>query len=79
MSFDYEWKDMPEIEGEEEDKRRSRGSFYAILKRVEGHRDFFNRAWKLQIRCGALFGQRAEMRFSWCKRPGGKWRFRPEC
>ena len=33
MWFDYEWKDMPEIEGEEEDKRRSRGSFYAILKK----------------------------------------------
>ncbi len=60
MAFDYEWKDMPEIASEEEDKRRSRGSFYTILKRIEGHRDFFDRAWKLQIRCGALFGQRAE-------------------
>ncbi len=36
------------------------GAFYAILKRIEGHRDFFDRAWKLQIRCRALFGQRAE-------------------
>lgn len=60
MSFDYEWKDMPEMPGENEDKRRSRGPFYAVLKRIEGHRDFFNRAWKLQIRCGALFGQKAE-------------------
>jgi len=50
MSFDYEWKDMPEIAGEEEDRRRSRGSFYAVLKRIEGHREFFDRAWKLQVR-----------------------------
>ena len=60
MSFDYEWKDMPEIQGEEENKRRNRGSFYAVLKRIEGHREFFDRAWKLQVRCGALFGQKAE-------------------
>jgi hypothetical protein len=51
---------MPETPGESDDKRRSRGSYYAILKRVESHREFFDRAWKLQIRCGALFGQKAE-------------------
>ena len=51
---------MPETPGENEEKRRAKGSFYAILKRIEGHRDFFDRAWKLQIRCGALFGQKAE-------------------
>jgi hypothetical protein len=60
MSFDYEWKDMPETPGEHEDNRRNRGSFYAVLKRIEGHREFFDRAWRLQIRCGALFGQKAE-------------------
>jgi hypothetical protein len=60
MAFDYEWKDMPEIAGEEEDRRRSRGSYYTVLKRIEGHREFFDRAWKLQVRCGALFGQKAE-------------------
>jgi len=60
MSFDYEWKDMPETSGENEEKRRKRGSFYAVLKRIEGHRDFFDRAWKLQIKCGALFGEKAE-------------------
>jgi hypothetical protein len=60
MSFDYEWKDMPETSGDSEDERRKKGSFYAILKRIEGHREFFDRAWKLQIRCGALFGQKAE-------------------
>jgi hypothetical protein len=60
MSFDYEWKDMPETPGESEEERRRRGSFYTVLKRIEGHRDFFDRAWKLQIRCGALFGQKAD-------------------
>ena len=29
-------------------------------KRIERHKDFFERAWKLQIRCGALFGEDAE-------------------
>ena len=60
MSFDYEWKDMPDAPGESDDRRRNRGSFYAILRRIERHRDFFDRAWKLQIRCGALFGEKAE-------------------
>ncbi|MGD1083015.1 MAG: hypothetical protein ABR881_32275 [Candidatus Sulfotelmatobacter sp.] len=59
-TFEYEWKDMPVTGGDDEGMRRSKGSFYAILKRIEGHRQFFERAWKLQIRCGALFGQRAE-------------------
>lgn len=59
-SYDYEWQDMPMQPGEEENKRRSRGSFYAVLKRIEAHREFFDRAWKLQIRCGALFGQKAD-------------------
>jgi hypothetical protein len=60
MSFDYEWKDMPETPSDDEDIRRSRRSYYAIGKRIEFHREFFDRAWKLQIRCGALFGQAAE-------------------
>jgi hypothetical protein len=60
MSFDYEWKDMPKPAGEEDAMRRTKGSYFAILKRLEFHREFFDRAWKLPIRCGALFGQRAE-------------------
>lgn len=58
--FSYEWEGMPERAGDNDDMRGHRGGFYAVLKRVESHRDFFDRAWKLQIRCSALFGQRAE-------------------
>jgi hypothetical protein len=60
MSFDYEWKDMPKTEGEDDALRRTKGSYFAILKRVQFHREFFDRAYKLQIRCGALFGQSAD-------------------
>jgi hypothetical protein len=60
MSFDYESRDMPETPGDDEEMKRKRAPFYAILKRVEFHKEFFDRAYKLQIRCGALFGQRAE-------------------
>jgi hypothetical protein len=63
MSFDDEWKDMPEFLGDDENKRRKRGSFFATLNRIKAHRDFFERAWKLQVRCGALFGETAEEGF----------------
>lgn len=60
MSFEYEWKDMPETLGDSEDLRRQRGSFYAVLKRIGNNKEFFERAWKVQIKCGALFGEKAE-------------------
>jgi hypothetical protein len=41
MSFDYEWKDMPKTEGEDDALRRTKGSYFAILKRVQFHREFF--------------------------------------
>ena len=33
------------------------------MKRVEAHKDFFDRAWKLQVRCAALFGPELEQTF----------------
>ena len=60
MSFDYEWRDMPEGVGNNEGDRRRRGPFFATLKRIEAHREFFERAWKLQPRCIAVFGPEAE-------------------
>jgi hypothetical protein len=63
MSFEYEWKDTPETLGDTEDMRRQPGSFYAVLTRIENNKDFFERAWKAQVRCGALFGQEAEDAF----------------
>jgi hypothetical protein len=44
MSFPYEWQDMPEP------YRKASGPFYAVLKRIEAHKDFFERAWKTQVR-----------------------------
>jgi hypothetical protein len=59
MSFGYEWNDMPNSYGTEE-QRNTRGPFYAILKRIEASKDFFERAWKMQVRCTALFGPKVE-------------------
>jgi len=63
MSFDYEWKDMPQSPGDDESMRRTKGSYFAILKRIDRHREFFQRAWKLQTMCGVLFGEKANEAF----------------
>lgn len=47
MSFGYEWNDMPQGLGTGEEQRSARGPFYAILKRIEANKDFFDRAWKI--------------------------------
>lgn len=60
MSSSYEWEDMPAKSGENENDRSTRGSFYAILKRIQQHREFFERAFKLQPKCMAMFGKEAE-------------------
>lgn len=60
MTFSYEWKDMPESLAQSEEQRSARGPFYAVLKRIEANTDFFERAWKLQVRCTALFGPEVE-------------------
>lgn len=62
MSFPYEWKDMPADYGPET-QRNVRGSFYAILKRIDAQKEFFERAWKIQVRCTALFGSEVEEPF----------------
>ena len=59
-SFSYEWADMPEDISETEDQRKSRGEFYAILKRINLNKDYFERVWKLQPRCMAMFGASVE-------------------
>jgi hypothetical protein len=63
FSFQGEWDDMPRRPGESNDMWNRRGSFYAILKRIEAHREFFERAWKLQVRCAAIFGPKVEETF----------------
>ena len=63
MSFDYEWDSMPHFPGDDDQKRRQRGPFFASLKRVEKHNEFFERCWKMQVRCAALFGPPLEQTF----------------
>jgi hypothetical protein len=54
---DADLKDMPVRDGEDADHRRLRGSYWAYLKRVIDHRDFFERAWDLQPVAMAIFGE----------------------
>lgn len=63
MVFAYEYESMPQMSGDDGAKRSQRGSFYATLKRIEAHKDFFERAWKVQTKCTALFGTKAEETF----------------
>jgi len=60
MSSGYEWKDMPRIPGETDVEWDRRGPFYAVSRRIQRHKDFFERAFKLQPRCMAMFGKEAE-------------------
>ena len=57
MTYEYEWSEMPVYPADDENRRRSRGPFYATLKRIESNKDFFDRAWKVQVRCTAVFGR----------------------
>lgn len=44
----YEWSDMPHREGDTEDKRSRRGTYYASFKRIQNNKEFFERIWNLQ-------------------------------
>jgi hypothetical protein len=56
MAYPYEWADMPEVISETADQRSARGTFYATLSRIGANQDYFERLWKLQPRCMAMFG-----------------------
>jgi len=56
MAYPHEWTDMPEAVSETADQRTARGSFYATLSRIAANKDYFERLWKLQPRCMAMFG-----------------------
>lgn len=60
MAHSHEWEDMPERPGDSEAKRNTRGSFYAVRKRVIGQKDYFERLFKLQPRLMAVFGSKTE-------------------
>jgi hypothetical protein len=56
MAYPYEWTDMQEVITETADQRSARGTFYATLSRIAANKDYFERLWKLQPRCMAMFG-----------------------
>jgi hypothetical protein len=57
LTFDYESKDMPKFPGESDSEYKRREPFFAILKRIELHNEFFGRFFKLQPRCMAILGK----------------------
>jgi len=60
---EFEWKDMPQV-AEPSDRRRARGSQFAVLKRLDHRKDFFDRLWQLQPKFMAVFGPQTEAIFS---------------
>ena len=63
MSSSYEWEEMPGKPGEPEERRAKRGEYFAVLKRIEKTKDFFDSVWKLQPRFITLFGAETEETF----------------
>ena len=61
MSYEGEWADMKGIDDPE--GRRRAGPFFAIIKRIEHHKDYFERVWKMQSRFMAVFGKDAADNF----------------
>lgn len=59
----YEWADMPQRPGEDESKWHLRGTYYAILKRIERNQEFFKAVWEVQPACMAMFGVKIEDTF----------------
>jgi hypothetical protein len=57
---DYEWADMPQVYGDDDHKRARRGSYYAIGKRLEAHKEYFESAWEVHAKCMAMFGPQVE-------------------
>ncbi len=60
MAYSYEWADMPVRAGDTDDKRHSRGAYFAPLKRISQNKEFFEHLWKLQPLAMAVFGPRVE-------------------
>jgi hypothetical protein len=63
LSQGYEWADMPQREHESEEIRNRVGPYYASIKRINQNKDFFERVWRLQPRCMAVFGPNVEATF----------------
>jgi hypothetical protein len=59
----YEWEDMPQNAGDDENKRRRRGGYFAVMKRIELNKDFFKALWDIQPACMAIFGSEIQATF----------------
>jgi hypothetical protein len=53
--FTSEWPELTDIE--DPDRRRAAASYFGVLKRLEHHKDYFERVWKVQPRFMAVFGK----------------------
>jgi hypothetical protein len=51
-----EWSEMPKTEGETEEDRKRRAPHYVIWRRMDFHKEFFQRLFRLQPRFMAIFG-----------------------
>jgi hypothetical protein len=60
---EYEWKDMPQKAGDDESRRKTRGVYFAVMKRIRSHKDFFMAVWDIQPACMAIFGTDIEKTF----------------
>jgi hypothetical protein len=63
LTLGYEYQDMPVKAGESDDKRTRRGSIYAVVKRIEHNKDFFDHVLGLQPKFMAIFGNETEQIF----------------
>ncbi len=63
MSFPYEWEDLPKRPGETEEQWRSRGSYYAVRKRVSEAKPFFDRYFNSNQSVWRFLAHRSKPRF----------------
>lgn len=59
----YEWAEMPQWDGDTEERRRRRGPYFAAIKRINANSKFFEQVWSIQPKCMALFGRHVEQTF----------------
>ena len=66
MSFAHELRDVPKWDGETDNEWENRKPFAVTLMRIDRHKDFFERLFKVQPRFMALFGAETEATFMRC-------------
>jgi hypothetical protein len=56
ISYDIDYESMPVRQGESSQDRSSRGAYYAVLRRINQHNEYFDRAIRILPKCMAAFG-----------------------